>query len=244
MLESAEMNEAAPHEIEWTEQRVRRFWDYHGSNPHLTGQYFGGLMGRSLLDYVSKRIRIGTAVDVGCGRGHLIDLLMRRGSDVYGADQSPASVGLVEDQFRGEEHFKGATVGTEALPDGIADTVFMVEVVEHLSEDRLNEALDEAIRLLKHGGHLVLTTPNNENLDASKIMCPNCLTVFHRMQHVRAWSAEGLARRVASHGFHCKRSEGVALTPYSGVLDAAYRRLYLWRHKGARPSLIYIGIKT
>jgi len=238
------MTKPQPREIHWTPERVLNFWDYHGSNPALTGQYFGGMMGRSLLDYVGRHITIRTAVDVGCGRGHLMQFLMQRGSDVYGSDQSPASIELICREFAGMPHFKGATVGTQALPDAIADTVFMVEVIEHLDDDTLDAALREAHRLLKPGGHLVLTTPNEEDLDASKIMCPNCHTVFHRMQHVRSWSAPGLSARVALNGFRTKRSEGVVLTPYSGLLDAIYRRLYLFRRRGHRPSLIYIGTKA
>lgn len=238
------MNEAKRHDLEWTPQRVRRFWDYHSSNPALTDTYFTGLMGRSLLRYVGRRIRIGTAVDVGCGHGHLMQFLMRRGTDVYGADQSPVSVERANAQFAGMAHFRGATVGTHALPDAVADTVFMVEVVEHLDDAALNDALDEARRLLKPGGHLVLTTPNEENLDASKIMCPDCGAVFHQVQHVRSWSADALARRVATHGFECRSSEGTALTRYNGIFDAAYRYLYYLRRKGNRPNLIYIGTKT
>ncbi len=232
------------HDLEWTPDQVRDFWDYHSSNPALTDTYFTGMMGRSLLRYVASRVRIGTAVDVGCGHGHLMQFLMRRGADVYGADQSPVSVEKVNAQFAGMPHFKGATVGTRALPDTIADTVFMDEVVEHLNDAALNDALDEARRLLKPGGHLVLTTPNAENLDASKIMCPGCGAVFHQVQHVRSWSTVALASRVAAHGFDCRSSEGIALTRYDGAFDAAYRYLYYLRRQGNRPNLIYIGAKA
>jgi 2-polyprenyl-3-methyl-5-hydroxy-6-metoxy-1,4-benzoquinol methylase len=237
------MIDAEPRDIEWTDEQIRTFWDYHSRNPALTDQYFSGMMGRSLLRYTARRIRIGTAVDVGCGRGQLIQFLMQRGSDVYGADQSPESVKLVCAQFADLVRFQGAAVGTEALPGEIADTVFMVEVIEHLGDKVLQSALDEAHRLLKPGGHLVLTTPNKENLEASKIICPNCLTVFHQMQHVRSWSADTLAAKVGQHGFQCRSAEGVVLTTYDGILDTLYRWLYLLRHSGNRPSLIYIGAK-
>ena len=104
------------HDVEWTPQQIRDFWDYYSGNPALTGQYFAGLMGRSLLDYVQRRIRIGTAIDVGCGRGHLLKLLMTRGSDVYGADQSPVSVEEVRSELAGMPRFKDAVVGTRGLP--------------------------------------------------------------------------------------------------------------------------------
>ena len=232
------------HDLEWTPQQIRDFWDYYSGNPAVADQYFAGLMGRSLLDYVQRRIRIGTAVDVGCGRGHLLKLMMKRGSDVYGADQSPLSVEEVRSELAGMPQFKDVGVGTRGLPDAIADTVFMVEVVEHLNETALTDALEEARRLLKPGGHLVLTTPNEENLDQAKIMCPDCGAVFHQMQHVRSWSATSLAERLSTGGFRCLSSEGTALTPYSGILNVIYRSLYFLRHRGRRPNLIYIGAKV
>jgi hypothetical protein len=66
--------------------------------------------------------------------------------------------------------------------------------------------LGEVHRLLRVGGHLIITTPNDENLAASAILCPNCLCEFHRGQHVRTWSAQSLSAVVAAHGFtpiHC-----------------------------------------
>ena len=66
MSKGRPLNQAERHDLEWTPQQVRQFWDYHSSNPALVGQYFAGMVGRSLLRYVGKHIRIGTAVDVGC----------------------------------------------------------------------------------------------------------------------------------------------------------------------------------
>jgi 2-polyprenyl-3-methyl-5-hydroxy-6-metoxy-1,4-benzoquinol methylase len=237
------LNKAERHDLEWTPQQIRQFWDYHSSNPALVGQYFTGTVGRSLLRYVGKHIRIGTAVDVGCGGGHLMQYLMQGGHDVYGTDQSPVTVQRIIDQFEGKTHFKGATVGTRDLPDAAADTVFMVEVIEHLDERALNDALEEARRVIKPGGHLVLTTPNEENLEASKIMCPNCLAVFHQVQHVRSWSAGSLAQRISAEGFEARISRPIALTRYNGMLDAAYRQFYYLRRQGHRPNLIYIGTR-
>jgi SAM-dependent methyltransferase len=44
------------------------------------------------------------------------------------------------------------------LPDGVADLVFALEIVEHLVDPA--HLFDEARRLLKPGGALVITTPN------------------------------------------------------------------------------------
>jgi SAM-dependent methyltransferase len=234
------MEAAEPHDLEWTPDHVRRFWDYQGSNPALEDEYFSRRVGRSLVAYVRKRVRIGTAVDIGCGPGDLIRFLTERGIHAWGTDQSPASVEALNGRLGGNPHFKGAVVGTDALPDGIADTAFMVEVVEHLDDNALAAAMAAAHRLLKPGGHLVVTTPNDERLDASKLLCPECGAVFHRMQHIRSWSAGSLSAAVGKYGFERRSAEATTLSHHAGLLDLA-ARLKARLLGRTPPHLIYIG---
>src|SRR5439155_25023167 len=191
---------------------------------------------QSLLTYISRKIRIETAVDIGCGRGELIGYLLDRGIDARGADQSPTSVERVNDRFSGSPRFRGAVVGTGALPDATADTAFILEVVEHLDDATLAGVLNEARRVLKPGGHLVLTTPNEEDLDARKVFCPECGSVFHQMQHVRCWSADSLSASAGAHGFERVSAEAIALSPFTGWRDLAWRVTYP-RLMKKRPNL-------
>lgn len=204
--------------------------------------YFAKMVGRSLVNYVSARARIGTAADIGCGRGDLMEFLIRRGHDVYGVDQSPASIDEVQKRFAGQPHFKGAALfeGRIELADESVDTGFIIEVVEHLSNDALTTMLREAHRIVRPGGHLVLTTPNEEDLRASETMCPECGSIYHRVQHVRAWSAKSLSEYVRPFGFETRSAEGTVLAPYTGPLGIAYGLAYRAVHK-RKPHLIYIG---
>lgn len=231
-----------PHPIEWSPERVRRFWDHYSANPAMEEIYFAKMVGPSLINYVNKLIAIGTVADIGCGRGDLMDLLLKRGHDVYGVDQSPASVDEVRKRFGGFSHFKGASLieGEIDLPDRTVDTGFLIEVVEHLSDDALATALSEAHRVIRPGGHLVLTTPNQEDLRASETMCPECGSIFHRVQHVRAWSAESLTEELQRFGFEPVSAEGTVLAPYTGPLGGAYRLAYRLVRK-RKPHLVYIG---
>jgi len=227
-----------PHKIKWTPELIQRFWDYYSSNPSLEDTYFAKSVGRHLLDYVGRRIRIGTAVDFGCGRGDLIGYLLAR-TEAYGVDQSPESVATANRRFKDHPRFKGAFVGSEQLPGGCADTVFAVEVVEHMEDAPLDGLLMEARRILKPGGHLVVTTPNNEDLRRSEIMCPDCGCIFHNMQHLRSWTADSLISYIARFGFEGS-AEGALLSRRQGFPRFAEMSLHraLRRYKGA---LIYIG---
>lgn len=221
-----------PHEVEWSPERIRRFWDYYSSNSALSETYFARIVGRSLVDYVHKTITIGTAIDIGCGRGDLIHHLLRKGFPTYGTDQSPASIEAVRARFETNPLFLGAG---EDPP--IADTAFMLEVVEHMDDEALGVALAIAKRLLKSDGHLVITTPNEEHLDASNIMCPECGCVFHRIQHVRSWSAASLRGVLEKSGFETISCEPYRLSWRHGLMGQADKLRF--RHQ--KPNLIYIG---
>lgn len=226
------------HDVVWTPDRIRRFWDFQGSNSAFEDTYFSKFRGRALIDFVSRRVGIGLAFDMGCGRGDLIGCLLDR-YQTGGADQSPGSVAAVNDRFGASPRFRGATVGTAGIAGGICDTLFIVEVVEHLNDETLASVLKEAHRLLKPGGHLVLTTPNREDLGANAVICPECACVFHRWQHIRSWTPEGLEQHVQDHGFQGKAVPAL-LSQYHGYKRWLHRVVV--RVRGDQlPHMIYIG---
>ena len=232
----------APHPVQWSPDRVRRFWDHSSTNPAMDDIYFAREVGKSLVNHVARKIRIGGAVDIGCGHGDLMDILMKRGHEVFGIDQSPATVEQVQRRFAGRKGFKGAVRddGGIALPDESADTAFMVEVVEHLDDRALANLLREAHRIVRPGGHLVLTTPNEENLRGFESMCPECGCIFHRVQHVRSWSATSLTEHVRRFGFEPVSAKATVLAPFTGPMGFAYRTAYRLVRK-RNPHLVYIG---
>jgi SAM-dependent methyltransferase len=233
------------HEVEWTPEQVKRFWDFYSTNPGAEDSYFAKMVGPALLKLVRKHIKIGTALDLGCGPGELMAFLVAAGHDTYGVDSSPASIEKVARRFENVPHFRGAARvdGTIDLADAIADTAFMIEVVEHMNDEALAAALSEARRVLRPGGHIVITTPNEENLDASRTMCPECGGTFHRVQHVRSWSSRTLSACLERHGFLTVISAGTVLSTYKPPLAWLYRAAYPIL-RGRKPHLVYIGKKA
>jgi SAM-dependent methyltransferase len=228
----------APHAVTWTPEHIRRFWDHYSSNPALEDTYFAKNVGRHLIDYIGRRIRIGTAVDFGCGRGDLIGYLLPR-HDCFGVEQSPESVATVNARFGGHARFRGAFVGSQQLPDGFADTVFAVEIVEHMDDASLQLVISEARRILRPGGHLVVTTPNDENLRKAEVMCPDCGCIFHNMQHLRSWSPGSLVEYLRRSGFR-----GSAKTTMLSNRNGLPRLAHMLLHRALRRpngQLVYIG---
>jgi 2-polyprenyl-3-methyl-5-hydroxy-6-metoxy-1,4-benzoquinol methylase len=100
----------------------------------------------------------GVLLDVGCGGGKLWPYLRSRfdhyvGCDVVTYDQFPPEGEFVQGDF---------DAGRLALPDSFADVVAAVETIEHLENPRA--FVRELVRVVKPGGWVVITTPNQESV--------------------------------------------------------------------------------
>lgn len=241
------MSAIRPHEVVWTPERVGALWTYYGTNRAYDGQYFSAHAGRSVLAFVRKHIPLAgrRLVDFGCGPGFMLGHLLAEGIACEGLDFSEESVGAARRRFGAHPLFLGATtVGALPLPlaDGSVDVMLLVEVVEHLLEDEFEATLREVTRVLATGGHAVVTVPHAEDLDAAKVMCPECGAIFHRWQHQRAFTSPALAATMEGLGLRTVIYRPIGFGPKQ--LGGSIRRL-LGRLRGGDPPphLVYIGQK-
>jgi SAM-dependent methyltransferase len=208
------------HPIEWTPERIERFWDFYSANAAAQGNYFSKQYGRAILSLVRGRVHLaGPLVDLGCGPGYFLEELLRNGFACKGIDSSAEAVASVQARLLGRPGFLGAAVGRlDRIPleDGEAGTVCLIEVMEHLAPDLAEATYAEIHRALRPGGHLIITVPNAENLEANSVACPECGCVFHRMQHLQRFTAESLAQHMTAAGFKVAFSRGVALKHFTG----------------------------
>ncbi len=239
-----------PHRIEWTPEKVENFWSYFSANAPTDDQYFSARYGKQIIDYVELHLELrGRVIDYGCGPGFLIRELLERGISCEGLDFSKESVKEVNSQFGDHALFRGAQeINTfpSSVPDGSVDIVFAVEVLEHLLDDQLEPTLRELYRLLKPGGHIVITAPNNEDLGLHTVVCPDCGAMFHRWQHVRSFSAQSLKALMNKPGFDVTKCDQTAFVP--NVRKSAARRLLellrlIEPKRPGLPCLVYIGEK-
>ncbi len=100
-------------------------------------------------------------LDVGCGDGALSGLIRRNlGRSVTGVDANSLAIDLARDAFarRGlEGQFKCITGYDTGEPENSYDAVVCSDVIEHVQEPL--KMLSEIRRVLRSGGHLVITTP-------------------------------------------------------------------------------------
>ena len=115
----------------------------------------------------------GVLLDVGCGSGRLWPYLRGRfdrylGADVVRYDGFPAGADF---------HPVDLDAGRVPLPDAAADVVAAVEIIEHLENPRA--FFRELTRLVRPGGWVVVTTPNQLSLLSKlTLVCKNQFNAF------------------------------------------------------------------
>lgn len=242
------------HAVRWAPETVARLWDYYSLNASYGSQYFGKLFGRDIIKFLQRHVPLDgrTILDFGCGPGFVLEELLRTCNNVrvMGVDFSRESVLTAESRLRGLGGF-GQVVSAEtvpvSLPDQCCDIILMIEVIEHLDDETLQKTLQEASRLLRPGGYFLVTTPNHEDLDASKTACPECGCVFHRWQHVRTWNPDMLASTLEAYGMATQSiMDTLWINSSSSWLSQRRQELGRWLRKKrsrAMPHLAYLGTK-
>jgi SAM-dependent methyltransferase len=88
------------------------------------------------------------------------------------------------------------------IPNDFADAVTLIEVIEHLTIEQTNIAFSEAMRCLRPGGQLVMTTPNYHS------MWPVLETIINRQaevtyedQHINRYTKRKLREHICSAGY-------------------------------------------
>lgn len=102
-------------------------------------------------------------LDLGCGRGELLELLREEALPASGVDSSHAAV----EQCRARGLDAAEADAFDALgkvADGSLGGLTGIHFVEHLPPALLFKLVDEARRVLHPGGVLILETPNPQNV--------------------------------------------------------------------------------
>lgn len=133
-----------------TEQLERGAERGHPSYVWRFGQERRLEMVRSHVPLEGRRI-----LDIGCGVGVYVQQFRRLTPYVWGIDVEQERVAI------GSRYAPNLVVARgEALPfkGGSFDMVFLHEVLEHVEDDQ--KTLEEACRVLRPGGHVVIFVPN------------------------------------------------------------------------------------
>jgi 2-polyprenyl-3-methyl-5-hydroxy-6-metoxy-1,4-benzoquinol methylase len=130
--------------------------------------------------------------DLGCGAGWA--------TGIFGMFGKTTGVDLSDTTLASQRYphcrFVSANILEWDAPQGAFDVVISVEVIEHIEHPLQGKYLAVAQRLLKPGGHLILTTPNADTMRAM----PQGGKEWSR-QPIEDWLNPGELRRLLQEGF-------------------------------------------
>jgi SAM-dependent methyltransferase len=206
-----------------------------------SGAERGQRQARMLAAVLAQRSGPQQIVDIGCGDGaatHLVKRLEPRNT-VIGVDWS--AMALVQARARGLLVIQG---GIDAaglpLPDASADVVVMSELIEHLVDT--DAAVEEARRILRPGGILLLSTPNLAAWFNRGLIGLGIQPVFSEVSlrgiygrpghqvvgHLRLFTRRALVGFLTARGFACEQVVGAPYHDVPRLLRPLDRSLCRW----------------
>lgn len=129
---------------------LRRFWHYH--------KFF------RVIDIIGP-CKNKSILDIGCFAGSFLKLLppsmfsYQVGIDILESQIKYAKANY-ENEYRKFHYIEDLDDIITILCDQHFDFITLIEVIEHLNMDEIANVLHVCYKLLNHGGHLILTTPN------------------------------------------------------------------------------------
>jgi SAM-dependent methyltransferase len=125
----------------------------------LLEKFLAGQRGRMADSLIPARLRKGRILDIGCGAYPLF-LYQTDFSEKYALDQMDLS-GEAASESSSVRFVRHDFAGNRGLPfpDNHFNVVVMLAFIEHVEPSFLPAILSEALRILKPGGNLIMTTP-------------------------------------------------------------------------------------
>lgn len=184
--------------LHWTSDLVNVFWN-GVSGSRLDELSFARLNGAKLLNLISPWLPSnGTVLDFGAGSGFLVQQLLDRGCRVAAFDPSGERESALTSLVGGYANFLGLERGAGKQS---YDVVIFSEVIEHLLDKDYQAVLSRMTGFVRPNGVLILTTPNQEDIELKSAFCPTCQHFFHPWQHVRSIAPLAMSEYFEGLGF-------------------------------------------
>jgi ubiquinone/menaquinone biosynthesis C-methylase UbiE len=142
-----------------------------------------------------------TVLDVGCGNGLFLRFLAGiegRFDQLHGTDRSQAALKRVQAATT------AASIDALPFPDKCFHIATCLQVIEHLPVPVYAKGLSEICRVAER--YVLISVPNEEDLEASSVTCPECKTRFNYEHHLRRYDNDVMQTLLAPYGFSPKKS--------------------------------------
>lgn len=175
---------------------VQRFWHANKFN---------------LLNSIANFSPQDVVLDAGCGSGNISFYLAKKVKRVVGLDINQEAINFAQKYAQKNKFknlsFRRADLRKTPYKKDSFDKIILFEVVEHLNFKNYQKVIAEMYRLLKLGGYLYLTTPNEISiwfliewiLDTFKLTPP-----LRNNQHILTFSISSLEKVLKRNRFKIK----------------------------------------
>ena len=137
--------------------------DYWGAAEEPSQEWIESSQSEKTRFLARCRLARGTILDVGCGAGFFLRALGSSHWDRFGVEISEAACATATRALGAGRVFTGG-LKQSGLQDSVFDVVTFWSALEHTNEPRAN--LNEARRIIKHGGSLIVQVPNASSYQA------------------------------------------------------------------------------
>jgi len=185
--------------VKWDSEKLREFWEFEYKVRQ--SHFFSGVYTKPVSRLIRKQIGKNREriLDLGCGNGDMVRSLAKYYPSVSGADIPSSKLEELKSHSTSRVQF----YSNDELDDldMSFDAITSIEIIEHLSDSEMETHIDQIKKLLKPDGVAFISVPNSEDLEVSFMRCPDCGTVFHKVQHMQSWTSERLKSYLQSRGF-------------------------------------------